>query len=494
LSKRILITLMILLLLTACSREEPTPTPEATAVPTATLPAEPTNTPTPAPSPTPVNPSLTVSGQPLDSDGVLLIDSVTVLDPAWVVIHAEREGQVGEVLGQTAVSTGTTTDVEITIDPLQATDTLAAMIHVNAGSEEDFDFPGEDDPLLEDGSTIHQSFAIDRQVQLPEMQASDQQILEDGLVRIDSVRSPGPGWVVIHAQEDDAIGPILGFSYVESGQTEDVVVHIPWREGTPTLYAMLHEDVGREQRFDFPEEDLPVLAIGEPVVAEIQVTYPPNLVIYDQPVIDGQIVVERVISDGFGWVVVYADDDGSPGIIIGSAPLEDGLNELVPVDLLETEVTEQLYIFLHEDTEPGDNFNFPAADFQIMYQGRIANPFSFNSDPGNYLGSQDQALQEVDGETAVSIPFTITEVDAWAVIYTDDDGDLGEIIGQTWLSPGVNRDVRVVIEAEQATDTLYAVLHWDAGTTETFEPGGTDVPFQRNLSIIRSPFNVISEP
>jgi hypothetical protein len=37
-------------------------------------------------------------------------------------------------------------------------------------------------------------------------------------------------------------------------------------------------------------------------------------------------------------------------------------------------------------------------------------------------------------------------------------------------------------------------LHWDAGTTETFEPGGTDVPFQRNLSIIRSPFNVISEP
>jgi len=129
-----------------------------------------------------------------------------------------------------------------------------------------------------------------------------------------------------------------------------------------------------------------------------------------------------------------------------------------------------------------------------MYQGRIANPFSFNTNPGNYLGSQDQEVLVEDGETAVSIPFTVTEVDAWAVIYTGDDGELGEIIGQTWLSPGVNRDVIVTIDPEQMTDSLFAVLHWDAGTTEDFEPLGTDVPFQRNRSIIRSPFNIIREP
>ncbi len=412
-----------------------------------------------------------------------------------MVIHAEREGQVGEVLGKTAVSPGTTTDVEVTIDPLQATDSLTAMIHVNAGSESTFDFPGEDDPLLAEGSTIAHSFAIDRQMRLPELTVSAQDILEDGLVRIDSVYAPGPGWVVIHAQEAGAIGSVLGATFVKPGATDDVVVRIPWREGTPTLYAMLHEDVGREQRFDYPEEDLPMLSIGNPVVAEIEATYPPDVVVFDQPVIDDHIVVERVISNGPGWLVVYADDgNGSPGIIIGSAALADGLNEAVSVGLLGAEVTDQLFIFLHEDTESGNDFDFPAADFQIMYQGRIANPFSFKTNPGNYLGSRDQPLLVADGETAVTIPFTVTEVDAWAVIHNDDEGELGEIIGQTWLAPGVNREVVVVIDPAKVTDTLYAVLHWDAGTTQDFEPGGTDIPFQRNRSIILSPFNIIREP
>jgi len=482
-----------LLLLAACGGEDPTPTPEATAVPTSTIPAAPTATPSPAPTATPVKPGLVVSDQTINEEGMVLVDIVTVLEPAWVVIHAERDGQVGEVLGQTAVSIGTTTDVEIAIDPLQATDTMTAMIHINEGSESKFDFPGVDNPLLEDGSTIAQSIAIDRQMRLPELSASHQEIGEDGLVRIDNVYAPVPGWVVIHAQEDGVIGSVLGASFVKSGLTEDVVIRIPWREGTPMLYAMLHEDVGREQRFEFPEEDLPLLAVGEPVVSEIQVTYPPHMVIYDQPVIDNEIVIERVISEGAGWVVVYADNNDSPGIIIGSAALEDGLNEQVSVGLLGAEVTEKLFIFLHEDTEPDDDFN-SAADLQVMYQGRIANPFSFNTNPGNYLGSQDQEVLVEDGETAVSIPFTVTEVDAWAVIYTGDDGELGEIIGQTWLSPGVNRDVIVTIDPEQMTDSLFAVLHWDAGTTEDFEPLGTDVPFQRNRSIIRSPFNIIREP
>ena len=494
-SKRIFAILSILLLLAACSREEPTPTSEVTAVPTSTIPAAPTATRTPSPTTTPVKPSLTVSDQVLDEEGIVLIDSVTVLEPAWVVIHAERDGQVGEVLGQTAVSPGTSTDVEVTIDPLQATDNLTAMIHVNAGSESTFDFPGEDDPLLVEGRTIAHAFAIDRQMRLPELAASAQDILEDGLVSIDSVYAPGPGWVVIHAEEAGGIGSVLGATFVKSGATDNVVVRIPWREGTPTLYAMLHEDVGREQRFDYPEEDLPMLAIGNPVVAEIEATYPPNIVVFDQPVIEDRIVVERVISNGPGWLVVYADDgSGSPGIIIGSAALADGLNEAVSVGLLGSEVTDQLFIFLHEDSESGNAFDFPAADFQIMYQGRIANPFSFKTDPGNYLGSRDQALQVAEGETAVIIPFTVTEVDAWAVVYNDDAGELGEIIGQTWLAPGVNREVVVVIDPAQVTDTLYAVLHWDAGTIQDFEPGGTDIPFQRNRSIILSPFNIIREP
>jgi hypothetical protein len=419
---------------------------------------------------------------------------VTAPDPAWVVVHAEREGQVGEVLGYTAVSPGTSRDVEVAIDPLQATDSLAVMLHTNAGDAGAFEFPGVDAPLQEGGKVVAASFAIERQMRLPEIQVSDQDVLEDGLVRIEQVHTSGPAWVVIHGEADGGIGPVLGFAYVDGGTSRDVVVHLPWRSATPTLYAMLHEDTGQAQRFEFPEEDLPVLVVGEPVVEVFAVTYPPNVVVFDQPVIDNQIVVERVISNGPGWLAVYADEGGSPGFIIGNAPLADGLNEDVTVGLLGSGVTDQLFIFLHEDTEPGNEFDFPVADPQIVYQGRIPNPFSFRTDPGNYLGSRDQALQMEGNEAVVSIPFTVTEVDAWAVVYTDDGGELGEIIGRTWLPAGVNRNVLVTIDPEQATGTLYAVLHWDAGTAQKFEPGGADVPFQRNLRIIQSPFSIIQEP
>ncbi|PID86701.1 MAG: hypothetical protein CSA11_11335 [Chloroflexi bacterium] len=491
--KQLIVISLILLLLTACGNAKPTPTPAATAVLHTATPAQPTDTPTPEPTNTPRRPTLSVSDQPLNNDGLLVIDNVTVLEPAWVVIHAEHDGQVGEVLGQTAVTSGTNSAVEVVIEPLQATDTLTAMIHHNAGSKDSFDFPGEDDPLLENGSTVAQSFAINRQMQLPEIQASDQDVLEDGLIAIDNVRSPGPGWVVVYTQEADAIGTILGFTSVQAGTSENIVVPIPWREATPHLYIMLHADTGREQHFDFPEEDLPVLAIGEPVAAEIEATFPPQAVIFDQPVINNQIVVERVVSNGPGWVAVYADDGGSPGIIIGSAPLDNGLNEFVPVKLSSNQITEELFVFLHIDKEPGDKFDFIGGDFQVVYQGRIAHPFSFNTNPGNYLITEDQALQEVDGETAVTLPYAITDSSAWVVIYTNDDGELGDIIGQTWLAPGINRDVTVTIDSETITDSLFAVLHWDAGTTKDFEPLGSDVPFQRNRRIIQSPFAVTSE-
>jgi len=467
--------------------------PTATAVPTLTTPPQPTATPTLAPSPTPLEPTLTVSDETLGEDGRLLIDSVTVLEPAWVVIHAERNGQVGEVLGYTAVSAGTTENVEVTIDPLAATDQLAAILHLDAGTVGDFEFPGVDEPLKDETAVVSQSFAIERDLQLPSIIVADQEVAEDGLVRVENVTMPGPGWLVIHADQAGAIGPILGFTFVEAGDSADVVVHIPWREGTPVLYAMLHEDNGRANRFDFPDDDLdlPVLVTGEPVVAEFRATYPPDVLVLDQPVVDGTITVERVISNGPGWLVVYQDEGGSPGLIIGSAPLADGLNERVVVPVREAGVTDQLFIFLHEDTEPGGGFNFPAADPQITYQGRIPNPFIFRTDPGNYLTTRDQALAEAGGDTAVTVPLVVVETAAWVVIHTDNDGELGDIIGQTWVPAGINRDVEVVIDAAQATPTLYAVLHLDAGALEEFEPGGTDVPLQRNRAIIRSPFALI---
>lgn len=485
------------LLLGGCGEGEATPEPTATATatavttPTVTPSPQPTPTPTIPPSPTPILPAVAVDDQVLRDNGRLTIAAVTMPEPAWLVIRAERDGQVGEVLGYAPVETGRNEALEVVIDPLAATERLTAVLHLDAGISGTFEFPGLDEPLVLDGEPVASSFAIQRDMRLPALSAADQAILEDGLVRLDSVYALAPGWVVIHAAVAGAPGPILGHTFVPAGEHEGVVVHIPWRQGTPRLYAMLYADNGREQRFDYPDDDLPILVAGQPVALPFSATYPPDVLVLDQPVVDDSIMVERVISNGPGWLVVYRDEGGVPGLIIGSAPLNDGLNEQVVAPVRAANVTEQLFIFLHEDTEPGGGFNFPAADPQITYQGRIPNPFSFRTNPGNYLVTRDQMVRVEEGETAVLLPYVVADTPLWVVIYSDDGGELGEIIGQTWLSAGIARDLSILIDPALLTQTLYAVLHLDAGQEEIFEPAGPDVPLQRNRTLIRSPFTIL---
>ncbi|MBK9613795.1 hypothetical protein [Candidatus Amarobacter glycogenicus] len=125
-----------------------------------------------------------------------------------------------EVLGFSAVAPGTTPDVEVTIDPLAATDRLTAMLHVDAGTEGEFEFPGVDEPLRGDTAVISQSLAIIRDMQLPAITAADQDISEDGLVRIEIVTLTNPGWVG-HPRADDQ-GRLVRFGLYVCGR---------WRNG-----------------------------------------------------------------------------------------------------------------------------------------------------------------------------------------------------------------------------------------------------------------------
>ena len=154
--------------LAACEQNTPTavstpaPTNTASTNPTA---AEPTTTPKPSPTPepTPIIPAIDVSDQTLADEGTLTIDRVTVPDPAWLVIHALNEGQVGEVLGYTAVSAGTNEELAITINPLQATPQLVAMLHVDEGEPGTYEFPGPDNPWLAEGEAVAADFDVDIQ-------------------------------------------------------------------------------------------------------------------------------------------------------------------------------------------------------------------------------------------------------------------------------------------------------------------------------------------
>ena len=105
----------------------------------------------------------------------------------------------------------------------------------------------------------------------PVVEVSDQAI-EDGTVTVDRVVSDGPGWIVIHADNNGAPGAVLGHSAVADGENSDVMVEIDTENATETLYAMLHADLGTEGTYEFPGADEPVQVDGQVLTPAFTVT------------------------------------------------------------------------------------------------------------------------------------------------------------------------------------------------------------------------------
>lgn len=215
----------------------------------------------------------------------------------------------------------------------------------------------------------------------PSVTVSDQEI-ENGTVTVDSVVSVGPGWIVIHVEEDDAPGPVIGYEAVEDGENTDVVVEIDVEMATETLFAMLHEDTGEIGVYEFPDADPPVTVDGEVVMAAFTITaglpeveeeeeVTPSVTVEDQQIVNESVIVQEVVSDGPGFIVIHADDAAAPGPIIGYSPVEHGrnLNVAVTIDDMDAR-TDILWAMLHEDTDETGEFD-PETDAAVEVEGEV---------------------------------------------------------------------------------------------------------------------------
>jgi hypothetical protein len=316
-------------------------------------------------------------------------------------------------------------------------------------------------------------------------------VTEDGIVTVESVVAATPGWLVLHIDEDGEPGPMLGYAPVLVGQNENVTMAINWREATPILHAVLYEDAGEPEHFEYPDVDPPVIVQDKPIASAFMAMLPPDIYVLDQPVVDRSLVIERALSYGPGWLVVYLDDEGTFGQIIGWAPLEDGLNEQIPVTLNAANVTSNLHLMIHKDVETLGEFEFPGADNPVFFLDLLPDPTTFRTDAGNYLLTRDQ---EISANNTVTVPLVVVDVEAWVVLRADEDGQPGEIVGIAWIPSGINREIVLEVDSDLVTPILHAILYLDAGTAQEFEfPDGFDVPLQRNRTIISAPFAVRTE-
>jgi uncharacterized surface protein with fasciclin (FAS1) repeats len=103
----------------------------------------------------------------------------------------------------------------------------------------------------------------------PEVFVIDQPTI-DNTVNVTRATVSEPGWVVIHADEDGAPGPVIGYSALPAGINANIKVSLDAAGITGVLYAMLHDDKGAAGVFD--AADTPVERNDEAVTRSFAVT------------------------------------------------------------------------------------------------------------------------------------------------------------------------------------------------------------------------------
>ncbi len=208
----------------------------------------------------------------------------------------------------------------------------------------------------------------------PGVKVLDQTVLS-GSVRVAEVDSAAAGWIVVHADLGGRPGPVVGYTAVARGKNSDVAVAIDQSTATPTLYAMLHVDKGVVGTYEFPGPDAPEQGDTQAVSPAFKVTgLPPRVKVADQRIANGELMVTEVLSNGPGWVVIYADSKGAPGPVIGYSAVPDGLTLRVPVKIDARKANGSLYAMLHVDAGKAGTYEFPGPDVPVVGDPKTVSP------------------------------------------------------------------------------------------------------------------------
>ncbi len=208
----------------------------------------------------------------------------------------------------------------------------------------------------------------------PDQITAHNQDINSGVIVLDSVTAAHDGWVVVYKNPN--FTEIVGYAPVKAGTNKDVKVTLDTAKvgDLPTLWTRLHVDNDVVGTFEWgyrslPYNDAPVVQNGQfvvtgfgtaadegqpasvpavaPVVAKpvvavatkVPVSTKPAasaspIVVKNQDLNTGVILINSVTAPQDGWVVVYKDPNNlTGGQIVGYAPVKQGANSNVKVTI-----------------------------------------------------------------------------------------------------------------------------------------------------------------
>lgn len=123
----------------------------------------------------------------------------------------------------------------------------------------------------------------------------------------------------------------------------------------------------------------------------------PSVTVSDQDASGGTVTVDSTTAAQPGWMVIHADADGSPGAVIGHAPVEQGSNENVTVEIELSQATPTLYAMLHVDSGEMGTYEFPDGDPPARVGDQIVvQPFTVTLPEGEMGAEPDLAVADSD--------------------------------------------------------------------------------------------------
>ena len=247
------------------------------------------------------------------------------------------------------------------------------------------------------------------------------------------------------------------------------------------LQAVLHEDSGKTDEFEFPVADFPVRVLGQPVTKSFVLGLP-MLNVNDQKSNGSLISVDEVLATYPSWIVIY---DTNRQVILGVESVPVGVSKEIDIRLEGYRLGENsdLVAALHTNYGQFDKFEFPGSDIVVFENGNpVITRFNVTYEQPQISASSSLPILG----NSVVISQVIAFQDGWLVAYSDDNGSIGNVCGFVRVSMGENNNVNLELQPPFAVgETIWFVLHIDDGNLGELELPDPDVSVTSENEVVQ---------
>jgi hypothetical protein len=288
----------------------------------------------------------------------IAVTSVVSREKGWLVLLRDNgSGAPGaEVLGHLAIDSGVSRNRSVKFDRAVTNgERVWAMLYRDSGTVGTFESSSVDRPAIaKNGLEVITSTTI-------RWLSGEDQILEDNIVTIDTVRSTRPAWIVVYAS-DLSGNPtvIIGKTHIDAGTSTRLKVQLDTAARVAVidgdrLWTVMHLDDGSTGTFE-PAVDLPAFFFNTPIRYRFRIgaAVDPVVDVANQAITASGVVLSRVEATKVGWIVIReSNTDGTANMAasIGRARVSIGINTNIRVALQkQVPAGTKLWAVLHEDT------------------------------------------------------------------------------------------------------------------------------------------------